>query len=122
MLKRSLVGSPLAGAAIMLVGCGGGTGQSQQQTATAAMEPNQSEICQTESIGIAANCQPGQKIVFLPEQFGNAQLPVYFAAANCDLRFSVVATNGAVTCIFMPIKPVEEARPATEPAGEAEGK
>jgi hypothetical protein len=85
-----------------VAGCGGAAGS--------LPEPNQTDICQTDSHAIAENCKPGQKIAFLPAQFGNAQLPVYFAAANCDLRYSVVLTNGAVTCIFKPIKAPAEAK------------
>jgi hypothetical protein len=61
---------------------------------------------------VAAACKPGQKIVFLPESFGNEQLPVIFAAVNCDLRYSVALTTGAVTCIYHPIVP----KPATPAA------
>jgi len=83
------------------------TAQSQKPTI------DQENICQTKDIGVAQDCTPGQKIAFLPQQFGNEQLPVIFAAANCDLRYSVVITNGAVTCIFQPIKPKEQAASAT---------
>lgn len=33
-------------------------------------------------------CLPGQKIVFLPERWGNEQLPVLFAAVNGPPRVS----------------------------------
>jgi hypothetical protein len=49
-------------------------------------------------------CTPGQKIIFLPPTFGNEQLPILFAAANCDLRYEVVQTVGGVVCIFAPLK------------------
>lgn len=114
MLNRLRIRYTFAIGLVMLAGCGGGGNQTAQ--APALPEPNQTDICQTDSVGIAANCKPGQKIVFLPRQFGNVQLPVIFAAANCDLRYSVVLTDGAVTCIFKPIKPVEEAKPASAPA------
>lgn len=48
-------------------------------------------------------CEPGQKIVYLPESWGNDQLPILFAAVNCDLRYSVALTKGAVTCVYAPI-------------------
>lgn len=63
---------------------------------------------------VAELCKAGQKIVFLPTKWGNEQLPVFFAAVNCDLRYSVVLTPGAVTCIYGPITP----KPAT-PNGDA---
>lgn len=50
-----------------------------------------------------AECEPGQKIVFLPKSWGNEQLPILFAAVNCDLRYSVALTTGGVTCIYAPI-------------------
>ncbi|RNL67071.1 hypothetical protein [Zhongshania marina] len=52
----------------------------------------------------AASCTEGQKVLFLPSSFGNEQLPVIFAAVNCDHRFSIALTNGAVSCIYSPLK------------------
>jgi hypothetical protein len=54
---------------------------------------------------VAQSCKRGQKVVFLPGSWGNEQLPVIFAAVNCDLRYSVAMTNGAVACIYDPITP-----------------
>lgn len=54
---------------------------------------------------VAAKCKPGQKVGYFPQTFGNEQIPVIFAAVNCDLRYNVVLTNGAVTCIYGPITP-----------------
>ena|ERR1043166_6859632 len=85
--------------ALAAVGCNQGLA-----SGASASNINQTDVCETQDYGVAQDCKAGQKVVFLPRQFGNAQLPVYFAAANCDLRYSVVLTNGAVTCIFMPIK------------------
>ena len=67
----------------------------------------------------SAACHPGQKIVFLPSSFGNEQLPIIFAAVNCDLRYTVALTNGGVTCIFAPItpKPAESSAPAASLKG-----
>lgn len=48
-------------------------------------------------------CKPGQKIAYLPERWGNEQLPIKFAAVNCDLEHNVVWNNGGVTCIYRPI-------------------
>lgn len=59
-------------------------------------------------------CEPGQKIVYLPESWGNDQLPILFAAVNCDLRYSVALTKGAVTCIYAPID-VEPKSPHSPP-------
>lgn len=61
----------------------------------------QGEYCETQELAAPEHCKPGQRIVFLPSRFGNEQLPVLFAAANCDLRYSVVITNGGVACVFI---------------------
>ena len=52
----------------------------------------------------AASCKAGQKVVYLPSSFGNEQLPVIFAAVNCDHRFSIALTKGGVSCIYSPLK------------------
>lgn len=57
---------------------------------------------------VANDCMPGQKVVFLPRTFGNEQLPILFAAVNCDLRYQIALTTGAVTCIYHPIAPVRQ--------------
>lgn len=57
---------------------------------------------------VAAACKPGQKVLFSPSNFGNVQLPIIFAAVNCDLRYNVVLTEGAVTCIYRGIKVTED--------------
>lgn len=53
----------------------------------------------------AASCQVGQKVLYRPSSFGNEQLPIYFAAVNCDHRFSIALTKGGVSCIYTPLKP-----------------
>lgn len=80
---------------------------------------DQMNLCEVNSwapADVASRCKQGQKVVFLPPSFGNQQLPVIFAAVNCDLRYAVAMTTGAVTCIYEPIKPAEEApaKPATQ--------
>ena len=52
----------------------------------------------------AASCEVGQKVVYLPSSFGNEQLPIIFAAVNCDHRFSIALTKGGVSCIYSPLK------------------
>ena len=51
---------------------------------------------------ISKFCKVGQKVLFNPVQWGNEQFPVRFAAKYCDLRYSVVITTGAVSCIYKP--------------------
>lgn len=91
----------LPAASIALVGC------LQPSTTTVANESiNQQDICEVKewrADAVSQACKPGQKVVFLPNSWGNAQLPILFAAVNCDLRYSVALTEGAVTCIYQPI-------------------
>lgn len=71
---------------------------------------DQSQVCAVDDLkqeSVAKVCKPGQKIVYLPSIFGNKQLPVMFAAVNCDLRYTVVLTEGAVTCIYNPAQLTE---------------
>jgi hypothetical protein len=67
---------------------------------------DQDTICHVEDFDpqvVYKACVPGQKVAFLPSRFGNEQLPVLFAAAHCDLRYSVVLTTGGVACIYKPL-------------------
>ncbi len=49
-------------------------------------------------------CEVGQKIAFLPDQWGNKQLPVVFIANNCDMRYSVALTEAGAVCIYKPVE------------------
>jgi hypothetical protein len=72
---------------------------------------NQSQLCEVDNFQqdvVAKACTPGQKVAFLPTRFGNQQLPIIFAAVNCDLRYTVALTEGGVTCIYSPIKLTEK--------------
>jgi hypothetical protein len=78
---------------------------------------NQNSICQVDHWDrsvVAKACKVGQKVVFLPGNFGNEQIPIIFAAANCDLRYSVALTKGAVTCIYSPLSQSEEPAPGSK--------
>lgn len=69
---------------------------------------DQANLCRVDAWqydAVAKECEPGQKVVFLPKSFGNEQLPVIFAAVNCDMTRSVALTKGGVTCIYQPITP-----------------
>lgn len=66
----------------------------------------QTEICEVdrwEHDVVQNKCAIGQKVVFLPRSFGNAQLPIYFVAANCDMRYSIALTEGGAACIYKPM-------------------
>lgn len=105
--------------AVLTAGC---NPQAQSPAASAAPAPqmaiDQAQLCEVNAWQhnlVASVCKPGQKVVFLPRSFGNAQLPILFAAVNCDLRYAVALTEGAVTCIYNPIQPA----PAQPPAADA---
>lgn len=92
-----------------------------QQKPTNDVAIDQVNLCEVQEWmhdPVASICKLGQKVVYLPNQFGNEQLPILFAAVNCDLRYSVALTNGAVTCIYGPItlKP-EVPKPSTPASG-----
>lgn len=94
MIKKRLI--LLVVAVAVLSGC-------DQQSVTI----DQRSLCEVSSWRkdvAAASCKAGQKVVFLPSSFGNEQLPVIFAAVNCDHRFSIVLTNGGVSCIYSPLR------------------
>lgn len=95
-----------ASALVLLAGC------NQEKTAKGE-EPvvsiNQAELCQVSDLvsvlGGDLPCKPGQKVMFLPNRYGNEQLPILFAAKVCDLRYSVVSNPGGVVCIYQPPTP-----------------
>lgn len=97
----------------LLAGCsqGGATSISVGQDID---QDNLCEVKQWEWDAVKAACKPGQKVAYLPSRFGNEQLPVLFAAVNCDMRHSVALTNGGVVCIYKGITPkvAQEAKPA----------
>lgn len=104
--------------ATLLTACGGVHESLPSATHVSAdLDLDLGTLCETGSYHVSTNCKPGQKIAFLPGSFGNEQLPVMFAALNCDLRYAVALTTGAVTCVFNPIKP--ESKPPESPAASA---
>lgn len=109
--------APLLLVAVMLPACSGRS-EPPAPLGVAASEPaiDQANLCEVNHYGLASQCKRGQKIVFLPKSFGNQQLPIFFAAVNCDLRYAVALTEGAVTCIYGPITPRQAADAAPAPA------
>jgi hypothetical protein len=80
------------------------------QESSPSSAPDQANLCQVKGWQhdvTSSLCKPGQKVVFLPESFGNEQLPIIFAAVNCDHRYAVALTTGGVSCIYGPITPME---------------
>lgn len=67
--------------------------------------PDQASLCHVTDLAVdevRGACTTGQKVLYTPERFGNVQLPVIFAALHCDHRHSIVWTEGAVSCIYLP--------------------
>jgi hypothetical protein len=90
------------------IGADGSKATSVASSTSGNAGPDQANLCEVSAWqheDVARACKPGQKVVYLPQTFGNEQLPVFFAAVNCDLRYSVALTTGAVTCIYGPITP-----------------
>lgn len=94
------------------------TGCNQDSADKSGAVINQASLCEANDWQhdvVSSVCKPGQKVVFIPSSFGNEQLPVIFAAVNCDLRYSVALTKGAVTCIYDPITPSKPANTEATP-------
>ena len=95
--------------------------QTTNQSAKQSSSLNQADVCEvsTWQFDVSARvCKPGQKVIFLPQK-GNEQLPILFAAVNCDMRYSIALTNGGVACIYSPIKPREQAQQAQQSSAPA---
>ncbi|XNG94727.1 hypothetical protein BCV43_22050 [Vibrio cyclitrophicus] len=74
-----------------------------------ATDIDQQTVCTAVNWKVADNvgkCKTGQKIAFLPNSFGNEQLPIMFIAVNCDMRYNVSLTNGGAVCLFKPVENV----------------
>lgn len=110
----------LLATSLTLTACGegSGTGSASGPAAGAIDQTNLCEVSSWEHEAVKDACTPGQKVVYLPQRFGNAQLPIIFAAVNCDLRYTVALTEGAVTCIYCPIAPAV-VEPAEEEVGQS---
>ena len=122
---RGLVALITLGLAIAgLLGCSPGRQAGVASPAAVETSPlAQAELCVTSEVRLESGCKPGQRVVFMPERFGNEQLPVMFASMNCDLRYAVAMTNGGVTCIFMKARAPQAPSEAGESgvAGPAQG-
>ncbi|ART79412.1 hypothetical protein [Oceanisphaera avium] len=67
---------------------------------------DQQQLCEVshwQKDASALVCKAGQKILYLPSSVENEQLPVLFAAVNCDHRFSIALTKAGVACIYTPL-------------------
>lgn len=109
IVKLPVLRNPVAfAAASVVLAITAGCNQPAAETAkpSSPKEPDlQQQLCQVRDWQrdvVAAACKPGQKVVFLPHSWGSAQLPVVFAAVNCDVRYAIALTEGAVMCVYLP--------------------
>lgn len=106
-MRALFVPALVVSSVVLLTACNEKSG-STASVAPAVPAIDQANLCETTEWrfnDVASVCKPGQKVAFLPNSWGNEQLPVLFAAVNCDLRYNVVQTKGGVTCIYGPITP-----------------
>jgi hypothetical protein len=94
-------------ASILLAGCN--QGDKQERKPSERNQDGQTKLCQVSDLAVLFGeklaCEPGQKVAFLPNSFGNEQIPILFAAKFCDIRYSVVSNPGGVVCIYQPTAP-----------------
>ncbi|MFZ5500739.1 MAG: hypothetical protein ACOY58_02350 [Candidatus Micrarchaeota archaeon] len=78
--------------------------------------PAQKTICEsTELMPAQGTCKDGDVFAFLPDVFGNEQLPVMAAAMSCDFRYPIVQTKGGVSCIYKAGRQVPKDEPVKTP-------
>lgn len=102
--------------AATLSGCGGSAAATAFGSGPQIDQGSLCEVSNWHKDVVAKACKPGQKVTYLPENWGDEQLPVMFAAVNCDLRYQVALTKGAVTCIFAPLGDATEQQSAASGA------
>lgn len=106
ILMKTIHVLPILIVTAVLSACTQASSPPESPDSPAGHNVNNGQLCEVNNwrpADVASQCEPGQKVVFLPNTFGNEQLPVIFTAANCDLRYTVALTNGGVTCIYGPI-------------------
>lgn len=45
-------------------------------------------------------CRKGDEVLYMPNRWGNEQLPINFIAAVCDMSKQIAYNNSAVACIY----------------------
>ncbi|RJS94128.1 hypothetical protein [Salinisphaera sp. Q1T1-3] len=93
--------SVLALTVLVLAGCVQNNGADKTSA-----DIDQTKLCQVDTwkpLNVANQCQPGQKVLYRPGGSGDAEQAALFAAANCDLRYTVAVTPGGTACIYKPI-------------------
>ena len=58
-------------------------------------------VCEINSIGDGhSKCHDGDVVSFLPQRWGNEQLPLTATSLLCDFRYPVAMNNGGVVCVY----------------------
>ena len=127
-MNISVLRNPVASVAASIVlvitaGCNQPTAEAAKASSPKEADIQEEQLCEVSGWQrdvVAAACKPGQKVVFLPRSWGNAQLPVVFAAVNCDVRYAIALTEGAVMCVYHPTQSAAAtaANPASQPASQ----
>ncbi len=55
-------------------------------------------------------CEKGDELRFLPNQWGNEQLPLLFASENCDMNKAIIYNNSGVICTYAGRKELVDGR------------
>ena len=108
-----------------MVACGGGKSESSVAAAPSpaakAVPSESSKLCAFANDDEAANCHSGQVSIYLPNSWGNEQLPIIYAAKYCDFNFPIVHTNGAVSCVFFKGRTLNKTDGSTAPQTPSSG-
>lgn len=65
----------------------------------ALTETVQARVCYVTDFD-TRGCVKGDELLYLPERWGNEQLPIDFIAKKCDFSKQISWTNGGVTCVY----------------------
>jgi len=74
-------------------------GKKESKNENQESKEDKPELCVIENKDVdISHCEDGQLLVFLPNSWGNDQLPIIVAALYCNFDYSVVYNNGGVVC------------------------
>lgn len=70
-----------------------------QSTPLASLVANE-RVCRISRSAEAAGCAAGGLVLYMPERWDNARLPLQFVAAKCRLDRPVVMNDAGVVCVY----------------------
>jgi len=69
----------------------------------------ESKACMAYEVSqIRSKCKPGDILVFTPDKFGNAQMPLIISASACNFNKPIVWNSGGVACELSPPRKIRE--------------